>query len=58
MTISKPNELYGITSYGAFVKSKNGVKACGTKGIPAVYTRVDRFIEWILRNIKNEGAEV
>lgn len=34
----------GIVSYG--------LKQCGTTGAPGVYTRVDRYIDWIKENIK------
>lgn len=28
-----------------------GLKQCGTRGWPGVYTRVDKYLEWIYRNI-------
>ncbi|XP_064292592.1 transmembrane protease serine 9-like [Plodia interpunctella] len=35
--------LFGITSYG--------YKECGTRGRPGLYTRVTRYMDWILHNI-------
>ncbi|KAK6630239.1 hypothetical protein RUM43_014938 [Polyplax serrata] len=35
----------GIVSFGP--------RNCGTEGIPAVYTRVSRYVDWILMNLKN-----
>lgn len=35
---------YGIVSLGP--------RICGTEGFPAVYTRVDKYIGWILDNMK------
>lgn len=35
--------LAGVVSYGP--------KNCGTPGIPGVYTRVSKYIEWIEKNI-------
>lgn len=35
---------YGIVSVGA--------AACGTSGFPTVYTRVDKYVGWILDNMR------
>ena len=36
--------LAGIVSYGA--------SNCGTKDIPGVYTRVTRYLDWIVSNVR------
>lgn len=36
--------LAGIVSYGP--------AACGSEGIPGVYTKVSSYLEWIVSNIR------
>ncbi|XP_060807688.1 phenoloxidase-activating enzyme-like [Amyelois transitella] len=40
----KRYELIGIASFGT--------KPCGTRSVPGVYTKVFRYMEWIVNNIK------
>ncbi|KAK9873142.1 hypothetical protein WA026_021376 [Henosepilachna vigintioctopunctata] len=35
---------YGIVSYGP--------KACGTLGLPGIYTKLENYVEWILDNLE------
>lgn len=35
--------LFGVVSFG--------VEECGSKGVPAVYTRVTAYMEWILDSL-------
>ena len=42
--VNKQMILYGLVSFGS--------SKCGETGIPAVYTNIEYFIDWIKENIK------
>lgn len=46
-------ELFGITSYGATFNDPNSFQGCGKLEIPGVFTRVDSYLDWIARNIRD-----
>ena len=43
--VNVPATLYGIVSYGS--------PRCGAEGVPAVYTRVEHYIDWIRANLRD-----
>lgn len=42
--------LKGIVSYGS--------DSCGIEGIPAVYTKVTGYLEWISNNVDDDSTTV
>lgn len=44
--------LIGISSFG------DDKSACGASNLPAVYTRVSSYLEWIKQRVDSNGARV
>lgn len=50
MGLDQTDRLFPYTYLAGLVS--RGPKMCGTPGFPAVYTRIDKYLQWIMANMR------